>query len=94
MKKVTIETMSHCEAEVIVKDMEGEECLVKALNILERMRSNSFQAVVWGGDEYLGGIWYNPIHGRWTAEILDMQWDDDQGAAQVKEQLQAMAESY
>ena len=93
MNHLTIETMSHCEAEVIAKDIKGDDCLLKALDILERMRSNTFQAVVWGEGEYLGGIWYNPIYERWTAEIMEMEWHDEKGAAQVKEQLLEMVES-
>jgi hypothetical protein len=92
LESITIETMSHCEAEVIAKDIQGHDCLLKALDILERMRSNTFQAVVWGEGEYLGGIWYNPIYERWTAEIMEMEWHDAKGAAQIKEQLLEMTE--
>ncbi|MFO7802892.1 MAG: hypothetical protein R6V55_11405 [Desulfovermiculus sp.] len=90
MNKITIETMSHCEAEVLSKDVEGKDCILQALDILERMRSHSFQAVVWDQDQYLGGIWYNPTHGRWTAELFDIQWDDEHSAAQAKERLQTI----
>jgi len=89
MNKITIETMSHCEAEVMTKDLVGQDCLLQAMDILERMRSHSFQAVVWAEEEYLGGIWYNPRHERWTAELFEIQWDDEQSATQAKERLQA-----
>ncbi len=92
LDSLTIETMSHCEAEVIAKDIQGDDCLQKTLDILERMRSNGFQAVVWADGEYLGGIWYNPIHEKWTAELVEMEWNDAPGAAQVKGQLLEMVE--
>ena len=93
MKKITIETMSPCEAEVISRVVTGEGKLIKAMETLERLRCKSFQAVAWKGDEYIGGVWYNPNYEQWAAEFLALEWIDGPGAAQVKEQLQSMAKS-
>ena len=93
MTTITIETMSPCEAEVITKEVNGEDCMVLAMELLERLRSKSFQAVAWRGDEYVGGVWYNPNSRKWAAEFLSLEWIDGSGAAQVKGQLLTMAES-
>lgn len=91
MKKITIETMSPCEAEVISRDVTGEGKLIKAMETLEHLRCQSFQAVAWKGEEYIGGVWYNLNYEQWAAEFLALEWIDGPGAAQVKEQLQSMA---
>ncbi|ACV69653.1 hypothetical protein [Desulfohalobium retbaense] len=87
LENLTIETMTHCEAEVVSKELQGEDSVSQVLSLLERLRHNRFQAVVWDQDNYVGGIWYNPIYKQWTAEFLDVEWRDADEAASVQAQL-------
>ncbi|MFO7816234.1 MAG: hypothetical protein R6V39_00920 [Desulfovibrionales bacterium] len=87
LQKLTIESMTHCEAEVITKDLDGDNVSEKAIRMLEGLRMHRFQAVIWDGDNYLGGTWYNPIQEKWTAEFLDMNWNDKIGAKEVLKQI-------
>ena len=83
-----IETMTHCEAEVVNREIAGEDSVAQVLGLLERLRSNQFQAVVWDGDAYVGGTWYNPNHQRWTAEFLDIEWGTVEEAGAVQQRFQ------
>jgi len=77
MGKIIIESMTHCEAEVVTKEIPKTDDFEKRIKtILETMRMNKFQAVVWDGETYLGGTWYDPIRQKWTAEYKDYLWQD------------------
>ncbi|WP_457571064.1 hypothetical protein [Desulfovulcanus sp.] len=77
MDKVIVESMTHCEAEVVTKEIpKSKNYEQKIKMILETMRMNKFQAVVWDGETYLGGTWYDPIQQKWTAEFKDYVWRD------------------
>lgn len=90
-QSLTIETMTHCEAEVVSKEIAGEDGVAEVLGLLERLRSNQFQAVVWDDDAYVGGIWYNPIYKRWTAEFWDVEWGNAEEAAAVQHHFEQSA---
>ncbi len=80
--------MTHCEAEVFTKVLEGEDALSKATKLLEGLRSHHFQAVIWEKDKYMGGTWFNPIQGKWTAEFLEMSWDTENTAQEIVREVQ------
>ena len=76
--------MTHCEAEVITKELNDGDMTTKAVKMLEGLRMHRFQAVIWDeGGNYMGGTWFNPIKGKWTAEFLDTEWNEQGGEEKV-----------
>ncbi|MDQ7031502.1 MAG: hypothetical protein Q9M37_02120 [Desulfonauticus sp.] len=73
--KIILEVMTHCEAEVITKEISAQNT-GELKKLLEQMRKNKFQSVAWLDDKYLGGTWFNVNTYQWTAELLDEVWSD------------------
>lgn len=77
--KIILEVMTHCEAEVIVKEIEIKENLEQEIKkILEKMRKNKFQSVAWLKDKYIGGTWFDLNTFKWSAEYLDKIWNEEE----------------
>ncbi|MDK2921130.1 MAG: hypothetical protein PWR24_687 [Desulfonauticus sp.] len=76
-KKIILEVMTQCEAEVISKEITIKEDLKQELKeTLEKMRKNKFQSVAWLGDKYLGGTWFDLKNFKWSAELEEEVWQD------------------
>ncbi|MFP4167525.1 MAG: hypothetical protein ACLFSY_01575 [Desulfonatronovibrionaceae bacterium] len=87
-ERLTIESMTHCEAEVVTKVLNNGNILDRAIKMLEGLRLHRFQAVVWDEEErYMGGTWFNPIRNKWTAEFMDMEWNEEGGEKEVLKQV-------
>jgi hypothetical protein len=94
-RKLTIESMTHCEAEVITKVLDKGNILTRAVKMLEGLRLHRFQAVIWDEEEnYMGGTWFNPIQNKWTAEFLNMEWNEEGGEKEVLEKIPKKEEAY
>jgi hypothetical protein len=41
----------------------------------------------------MGGTWFNPVQNKWTAEFLDMEWNEQGGEKEVLEKIPKKTEA-
>ncbi len=76
-----IEAMSPCEGDVFTKEKlyrngvccsDGESLP----EVVESCRRRRIQSIVWLGEKYVGGTWFDPTFQRWCAELNEIIWYD------------------
>ncbi len=78
-----VEAMSPCEADVFTKESiyrDGKCCSPGETlpEIVESCRRRRVQALVWLGDKYVGGTWFDKDIKRWSAELNEVVWQDQE----------------
>lgn len=75
-----IEAMSPCEDDIFTKEKlyrNGVRSDGESLpEVIESCRRRRIQSIVWLGDKYVGGTWFDLKFQRWCAELNGIIWYD------------------